>query len=289
MNCLDQKTISDLIHKTYRKSLWIPFITAIQEYHLIKEQDHILVCISGGKDSLMLALLLKELQKYSDFPFYLDYVMVNGGFQESTLNKVKELSQLLDININFYEYPIFKTLGNKMKDNQKPCFMCARMRRGTLYEAALKYGDNKIALGHHLDDAMETTYLSMMYQGNFMNMLPKAHAVHYDKLELVRPMYLIREKDIISFWKELGLEGIFCHEDCPLKQMTDNKESKRDEAKEMLRLMEDRNPKMAANYVSSLSKVNPYIVLGLTFDYNKNNQTDVSFNELYEKFHPNEE
>ena len=191
----------------YRSKLWSKFVAAIKKYKLIELNDHICVCISGGKDSMLMARLFMQLHKHSDFEFKVEYLVMNPGYNEINLQTIKNNLEILSIPATIVETDIFEIANSQLKS---PCFLCAKMRRGALYNFAKKMGCNKIALGHHFDDVIETTLMNMLNSGSFQTMLPKLKSTNYEGMELIRPMYLIREKDIIS-WKNFhNLKFIQC-------------------------------------------------------------------------------
>lgn len=204
---MDIKEIENSIITTYRNKLWAPFIRAIKEFDLLKENDKVCVCISGGKDSMLLAKMFEHLHKYSIFPFEVKYLFMNPGYNQENLDKVLLNLKKLSINAEIINSDIFE-ISNKMSDN--PCFLCARMRRGALYNYAKSLGCNKIALGHHLDDVIETIMMSIFSNGTFESMRPCIHSTNHPGMELIRPMYYIREKDIKLWVKNSELEFINC-------------------------------------------------------------------------------
>ena len=191
--------IERTIITTYRARFWSPFIKALKEYQLIKPHDHICVCISGGKDSMLMAKLFQELKRHSDFEFDVTYLVMNPGYNEHNLNHIKENLKILNIPATIIDTDIFDIANNA---DGSPCYLCAKMRRGALYNIAKKLGCNKISLGHHYDDVIETTLMNMLNTGSFQTMLPKLHSDNNEGMELIRPMYLIREKDIKA-WGEI--------------------------------------------------------------------------------------
>ena len=197
------------IIKTYRKDIWKKFIDSINKYDLIKENDKIAVCISGGKDSLLLALLLKELKRHGEIQFELEYIMVNPGYNIEYIKWIKDITKSFDIDLKVYESNIFDVV-NKVK-HKNNCYICAKMRRGYLYDYASKLGCNKIALGHHLDDVIETTFLNMFYNGNYETMRPILKSDNYD-IELIRPMYLIKEDSVIRWinYNNIEIKDYIC-------------------------------------------------------------------------------
>ena len=193
------KDIERSIIKKYRKEIWSRFVSAVKEYQLIKENDKIMVCISGGKDSFLMAKCMQELVRHGKFPFDVKYVVMNPGYNEYNLKVIKDNAKLLNIPILVFKSDIFE-VADKV-GGESPCYLCARMRRGYLYSKALELGCNKIALGHHFNDVIETTLLSMFYGSEVKTMMPKLHSDNFSGFELIRPMYKIREDDIISWCK----------------------------------------------------------------------------------------
>lgn len=192
----EHKIIEKSIIKKYRKEIWSKFIRAVNDYELIKENDNIMVCISGGKDSFLLAKCIQELKRHGKINFNVNYVVMDPGYKEETKNKIIANAKKLNIDINIFETDIFE-VANKL-NKEHPCYMCARMRRGYLYNKAKELGCNKIALGHHFDDVIETTLLSMFYGSEIKTMMPKLHSDNFPGLELIRPLYLVKEQSIIS-------------------------------------------------------------------------------------------
>lgn len=185
------------ITRKFRPKLWSKFISAIKTYNLIKPGDHVCVCISGGKDSMLMARLFMQLKKHSDFDFEVTYLVMNPGYNDINLQTIKNNLKILQIPAKIIETNIFEIANSQTRS---PCFLCAKMRRGALYNYAKQMGCNKIALGHHYDDVIETTLMNMLNSGSFQTMLPKLRSTNYEGMELIRPLYLIREKDIIA-WK----------------------------------------------------------------------------------------
>ena len=256
--------IERTIIKKYRKTIWSRFIKAVKEYELIQENDHIMVCISGGKDSFLLAKCIQELQRHSKIHFEAKYVVMNPGYNEENEKKIKENAKILNVPIEIFESNIFE-VADKLS-YEKPCYMCARMRRGWLYNKAKELGCNKIALGHHFNDVIETTLLSMFYGAELKTMLPKLHSDNFEGLELIRPLYLVKEDDIITWTKNNDLEFINCA--CRFTLENNTKEestSKRKEIKELNKKLKEINPKIDNNIFQSLNNVNIDCILG----YNK--------------------
>lgn len=195
------------IIKRYRKDIWHNFVKAVADYKLINENDHIMVCISGGKDSFLLAKCIQELIRHGKVKFTARYVVMNPGYNEVNLNLIKENAKLLNVPIEIFESDIFNIVSNIDKS---PCYLCARMRRGCLYNKAQELGCNKIALGHHFDDVIETTMLNLLCAGNFKTMLPKLKSSNYEKMQIIRPLYYIREESIIRFIQNSGIMPLNC-------------------------------------------------------------------------------
>ncbi len=196
------------IIKKYRKEIWSKFIKAVSEYKLINTNDKIMVCISGGKDSFLLAKCIQELVKHGKYPFEARYVVMDPGYNSVNRKKIIDMAKFLNIDIEIFESDIFNVVNKECPLN--PCYLCARMRRGFLYSKAKELGCNKIALGHHFNDVIETTLLSMFYGSEIKTMMPKLHSDNFEGMELIRPLYLVNEEDIISFCKGNNLEFINC-------------------------------------------------------------------------------
>ena len=271
----EYKEIERSIIKKYRKEIWSKFIKAVSEYELIKEGDKIMVCISGGKDSFLLAKCIEELSKHGKFPFEAHYVVMNPGYNEINLLKIKENAKRMNINIEIFESDIFAVTDKECPEN--PCYLCARMRRGFLYSKAKSLGCNKIALGHHFNDVIETTLLSMFYGAEVKTMLPKLHSDNFPGLELIRPLYLVKEKDIINWKKSNNLNFLNCA--CRFTERSeDEKISKRKEIKELIKNIEKINPNIEHNIFKSLDNVNLNCVLSYVKDNKK-----YSFLDDYDK------
>lgn len=248
--------IERTIIKTYRSGLWTKFIKAIKEFELIKENDHICVCISGGKDSMLMAKLFQELKRHSDFNFEVTYLVMNPGYNEINLQVIKNNLELLNIPAVIKNTDIFE-IANAQEKN--PCYLCAKMRRGALYKLAKELGCNKIALGHHYDDVIETILMNMLNSGSFQTMLPKLHSQNYEGMELIRPMYYIRERDIIRWKKFNELQFIQCAcrftENCAI---CDNGGggSQRYATKKLIEELQNYNPMIEKNIFKSAMNVN---------------------------------
>ena len=258
--------IERTIITTYRSRLWSPFIKALKEYQLIKPHDHICVCISGGKDSMLMAKLFQELKRHSDFEFDVTYLVMNPGYNEHNLNHIKENLKILNIPATIVDTDIFDIANNA---DGSPCYLCAKMRRGALYNIAKKLGCNKISLGHHYDDVIETTLMNMLNTGSFQTMLPKLHSDNNEGMELIRPMYLIREKDIKAWGKFIGLRFIMCAcrftESCSVDNEINT--SKRLSTKMLIQeLKKNYNDNVEKNIFSAASNINMNMILGYKKD-----------------------
>ena len=261
---------------TYRSKIWSKFIKAIKEFELLKPNDCVCVCISGGKDSMILAKCFQELKRHSDFEFDVKYLVMNPGYNERNLEKIKENLAILNIDAVIRETDIFEIANSQTKS---PCYLCARMRRGALYRLAEELGCNKIALGHHFDDVIETTIMNMLNAGSFQTMLPKLHSDNYNGMELIRPLYYVREKDIIA-WKNYN-ELSFLQCACKFTEMIDENEiytSKRKETKELIRMLEKNDPGVVMNIFKSAFNINMNMILGY-----KDDEGYHSFLDEYEK------
>ena len=242
------------IIKKYRKSIWNPFIAAVSRYELINEGDRIAVCISGGKDSMLMAKLVSQLQRISKVPFEVVYLVMDPGYNEKNLDKIKKNAELLEVPVTIFNTDIFSVADSV---TESPCYLCARMRRGHLYAKAKELGCNKIALGHHLNDVIETTLMGMMYGSQLQAMLPKLKSTNFEGMELIRPMFCIREDDIIAWARYNSLEFIACA--CKFtendKKAQTEELSKRREIKELIRHASKLNPDVEHNMLKSLENV----------------------------------
>ena len=256
--------IEKSIIKKYRKEIWGKFIKAVQDYELIKENDNIMVCISGGKDSFLMAKCIEELIKHGKFSFNAHYVVMDPGYNEVNRKKIEENAKILNVPVEIFDSDIFEVVSRVSFKN--PCYMCARMRRGFLYAKAKKLGCNKIALAHHFNDVIETTLLSMFYAGEIRTMVPKLHSENFEGLELIRPMYLVHEENVVSWAKYNKLSFINCAcrftENCSLND--DDTTSKRREMKKLIKKMIEANPNADINVFRSMENVNLDCVLGYT-------------------------
>ena len=248
------------IIKKYRKVIWCKFTKAIRDYKLIQDNDKIMVCISGGKDSFLMAKCFQEIKKHGKVHFDAYYVVMNPGYTAKHLEQIKENARILNIPIEIFTSDIFASV--EVIDHKSPCYMCARMRRGHLYNKAQELGCNKIALGHHFDDVIETNLLSMLYSAEIKTMMPKLHSEHFPGLELIRPMYLIKEQDIISWAKYNHLSFLNCACKMTLENSIDEEKSKRKEIKKLINDLRKINPYIDYNIFKSMENINLTQILG---------------------------
>ena len=243
------------IIKTYHKQLWTPFINALKQYALISPGDKIAVCISGGKDSMLLAKLMQQLHRHSDVPFELEYLVMDPGYAPANRAKIEENAETLGLPVTIFESDIFAVANGTEKN---PCYLCARMRRGALYAKAQELGCNKIALGHHRDDVIETTVMAMFYGAQLQGMMPKLHSTNFPGMELIRPLYCVREEDIVAWAKHNGLEFLQCA--CRFTERAatagHESESKRKEVKQLIRRLRETNPDLESNIFHAIHAVN---------------------------------
>ena len=254
--------IEKSIIKKFRKPIWRQFVKGINEYKLIQENDKIAVCISGGKDSMLLAKLMQEIQKHGVIKFELVFLVMDPGYNEINRQTIINNAELLHIPITMFESDIFDSVANV---ENTPCYLCARMRRGYLYSHAKELGCNKIALGHHFDDVIETVLMGMMYSGKIETMMPKLHSKNFEGMELIRPMYMVKEADIIA-WKEYNdLQFIQCAcrftENCT---MCDNGGggSKREEMKKLIKKLRQTSDVIDKNIFRSIHDINLGTIIG---------------------------
>ncbi len=246
----EYKEIEKSIIKRFRKEIWARFVRGCQEFDLIQENDHIAVCISGGKDSMLLAKCLEELQRHGKVPFQLTYLVMNPGYTEEKLQSLIDNAKRLNIDIQIFESDIFGVVDKFGKES--PCYLCARMRRGYLYHKAKELGCNKIALGHHFDDVIETILLNIFYAGEYKSMMPKLHSDHFEGMELIRPLYYVKEQDIIAWAKYNHLTFL----DCACKVTSSNMDNKRREIKELIKNLRKVYNNIDINILRSSYQVN---------------------------------
>lgn len=255
---MEAKDISHSITKTYRKTILKKVIKAIDEYELIKAGDKIAVCISGGKDSFLLALILQDIKRHRELNFKLEYILMDPGYTKATLNNILENAKLLGLDLHVFKSTIFEDI----KDEKNPCYVCARKRRGHLYNKAKELGCSKIALGHHYDDVIETIMLNLLYAGSFGSMLPKLKSTNYPDMELIRPLYLVREKDIINWANYNNLTFTNCACDLANKELN----SKRLEMKNLIKELKKVYIDVDKNIFNSSINVNLNTLLGYKDD-----------------------
>ena len=240
---------------TYRKQLWSPFVLAVKKYCLVEAGDKIAVCISGGKDSMILAKLMQELHRHSEVPFELVFLVMDPGYNGENRRRIEENAALLHIPVTVFESDIFAAADAAAGDS--PCYLCARMRRGHLYAKAQELGCNKIALGHHKSDVIETTLMGMLYGGQIQGMLPRIKSTNFDGMELIRPLYCVLEKDIIKWKEHNGLDFIACA--CRFTENTEKEEqtlfSARKRVKELIAELKRENENVENNIFQSIHNV----------------------------------
>ena len=259
------KEIERSIIKKFRKEIWSKFVKSIGEYKLIEDNDKIMVCISGGKDSFLLAKCIQELEKHGIKNFTAEYVTMDPGYNKENRRLIESNAKLLNIPLKIFESDIFDVVNTITEGN--PCYLCARMRRGYLYSKAKELGCNKIALGHHFDDVIETTLLSMFYGSEIKTMMPKLHSDNFPGLELIRPMYLVKEEAILAWKKSNELTFLNCAcrftENCTIE---DDSTSKRLEIKNLIKELKKKNPNIDNNIFKALDNINLNCVLGIKKD-----------------------
>ena len=273
-----QQDIEKSIQKKYHKNLWTPFIKAIKTYELISEGDRIAVCISGGKDSMLMAKLFQMLNRITEIPFSLVYLVMDPGYNEKNRRKIEENAELVGIPITIFDSHIFDVAN---ATDKSPCYLCARMRRGALYAQAKELGCNKIALGHHMNDVIETTVMAMFYGSQLQAMIPKVHSANFEGMELIRPMYCIKEDDIIAWARYNDLEFLRCA--CRFTEMVESDHdtestSKRREVKELIKSLEKTNPNIEKSIFNSIHAVNLDMFPGY-----KSDSVEHSFLERYDR------
>lgn len=266
---------------TYRKDIWNKFVMGLKNYQMISDGDKIAVCISGGKDSMLMAKLIQHLQKYSDKKFEAEYIVMDPGYNAENRKKIEDNAALLGIPIKIFEVNIFNYVAGLDKN---PCYMCARMRRGHLYSYAQSLGCNKIALGHHFDDVIETILMGMIYGGQIQTMMPKLHSKNYEGMELIRPMYMVKEADILRWVAHNDLHFIRCA--CRFTESYENLEnkgevSKRQEVKQFIAQFRKTNPFIETNIFKSVYNVNLRTVIEYQYKGKRYN-----FLDTYDDYKP---
>lgn len=245
------------LRKKFKKNIWCKFTKAINEYQLVQPGDKIAVCISGGKDSMLMAKLFQELKRHDKFPFEVVFLVMDPGYNPENRRAIEENARILSVPITIFESEIFDSVFNIEKN---PCYVCARMRRGYLYSKAKELGCNKIALGHHFDDVIETILMGMLYGGQVQTMMPKLHSTNFEGMELIRPLYLVREKDI-KHWRDYnGLKFLQCAcrftESSAASNEDGSNVSKRQEIKQLISELSKINPQVEKNIFRSVENVN---------------------------------
>ena len=274
-----QEQVELSIRKKFHKQLFTRFARAINQYELVKPGDHIAVCISGGKDSMLMAKLFQELKRHNKFPFELEFLVMDPGYSPANRSVIENNAKLLGIPLTIFESDIFDSVYNVEKS---PCYLCARMRRGHLYKKAQELGCNKIALGHHYDDVIETILMGMLYGAQVQTMMPKLHSTNFEGMELIRPLYLVREDDI-KHWRDYnGLQFIQCAcrftDTCTTCRPDGSVGSKRMEIKQLIARLKEINPFVESNIFKSVENVN----LSTVIAYKKDGVTH-HFLEDYDK------
>ena len=265
------------IIKKFRKEIYGRFVSSMYDYKLIEDGDKVMVCISGGKDSFLLAKCIEELKKHSYIKFDAKYVVMDPGYNEENRKRIEENAKLLNVDLQIFDTDIFDIVARDGLKNA--CYLCARMRRGCLYNKAKELGCNKIALGHHFNDVIETTLLSMFYGSEVKTMMPKLHSENFPGLELIRPLYKVHEEDILAWVKYNDLHFINCAcrftENCSIN---DDSDSKRLEMKNLVKKLKEKNPNADYNIFKAMDNINLNCVLGT-----KNEGVYKSFLDTYEE------
>ena len=258
------KEIERSLITEFKNGIWKKFVASVNEYKLIEDGDKIAVCISGGKDSMLMAKCFQELKKHGKNNFEIEFIVMDPGYNKENRKKIEDNAKLLEVPIKIFESDIFSIVDNM--DQGSPCYMCARMRRGHLYTYAKDLGCNKIALGHHFNDAIETIMMGLLYNGQIQTMMPKLHSTNFEGMELIRPLYRVSEDEIISWAKKNGLSFLQCA--C---KMTENAEidenaSKRREMKTLIKQLKKTNPGADLSIFKSVYNVNLETILGYKKD-----------------------
>ena len=242
----------DLITK-YRKNIWSKFVKAVKEFQMINEGDRIAVCISGGKDSMLLSKCMQEFQKHNEVNFEIEFICMNPGYSKENLKKIINNAKMLNVPINVFETNIFQAVE---RIDDRVCYLCARMRRGYLYRKAKELGCNKIALGHHFDDVIETVLMGMFYGAQMQTMMPKLHSTEHEGMELIRPLYFVKEENIIKWRDDNKFEFIKCACKISEKNKLNEIGSKRQEMKHLIKSLREKYDKVDMNIYNSTKKVN---------------------------------
>lgn len=260
------------IIKQYRREIWRPFVKGLKDYQMIQDGDKVAVCISGGKDSMLLAKCLQQLKRQSDTGFELEFIVMDPGYNACNRKLIEDNAALMNLPVRIFDSDIFNIVVDA---GRSPCYLCARMRRGYLYSHARELGCNKIALGHHFDDVIETILMSMLYGGQINTMMPKLHSTNFQGMELIRPLYYVRERDVLD-WKAFnGLDFLQCA--CRFTEQTAREKeamaggeqagelvhtSKRQEMKELIRTLRKNSPFIEANIMKSVENIHLDACLG---------------------------
>ena len=260
------------IIKEYRKTIWRPFVKGLQEYEMIQDGDRVAVCISGGKDSMLLAKCLQQLKRQSDTKFELEFIVMDPGYQPENRKLIEENAALMNIPVRMFDSDIFDIVVDV---DQSPCYLCARMRRGYLYSHAKELGCNKIALGHHFDDVIETILMGILYGGQINTMMPKLHSTNFSGMELIRPLYFVKEEDILAWRDSNHLHFLQCacqftaqiaKERAAAGETVNGGDivhtSKRQEMKELIARLRKNSPFIDANIMKSVENINLDACLG---------------------------
>lgn len=271
------REIERSIIKTYHKKIWSRFAKGVKEYQLVNEGDKIAVCISGGKDSMLMAKLFQELKRHRKCNFELEFIVMNPGYSDESYENIVKNAELMQVPITTFHSDIFEIVDHV---SGSPCYLCARMRRGHLYNQAKELGCNKIALGHHFDDVIETILMGMFYGAQIQTMMPKLHSTNFEGMELIRPMYLVHEEDIIAWCNSNNLKFIQCA--CRFTEELHNSiegvgNSKRQEIKMLIKELKKGNPNIDTHIFRSIENVNVDTIIG----YKKNGERH-SFLDDYE-------
>ena len=269
----EQQKIERSIITKFRKGIWSRFLEAVKAYNLIEEGDRIAVCVSGGKDSMLLAKCIQELHRHSDIPFEAEYISMDPGYSPTNAKLIAENLQRLGIPARIYRSDIFDV--NDLIGGEHPCYLCARMRRGFLYDRAKQLGCNKIALGHHKSDVIETTLMSMLFGGQIQGMMPKLRSANFEGMQLIRPLYCVLEDDIVHWQQYNDLTFIACA--CKLTAglaVGQQGQSARQDVKKLIKDFRDRNPDVDASIFKALHNVQldtlpAFKYRGVTYDFNK--------------------
>ena len=267
--------VEQTIVRRYHEELWSPFCKAIKRYQLIRPGDRIAVCISGGKDSMLMAKMMQMLHRHSEIPFEVEYLVMDPGYNPENRRRVEENARFLEIPATVFESDIFEVANAQEKN---PCFLCARMRRGCLYKKARELGCNKIALGHHFDDVIGTTVMGMFYGGQLQAMIPKLWARNFPGMELIRPLYLVHEEHIIAWARANNLEFIQCA--CKFTEDSAKHEggSKRLEIKNLIKELKKTNPTIEDNIFASIHTLQLDTMVGWKYK-----GKEISFLDGYEE------